>query len=477
MSDFELFERLRESKSLYDYCIEKTTKLLARGVWRKNSENPFLCFAPNIIEDLIAAASAPHCAAKLSDLKLLLQTGRFQELELSEFVMDENRDLFPFYLSEGVCKNLKVLKILQSLKRVDIEVILKYCINLEEFHSSMLVGFGAFKNCHKLRIWKVHLSNNDPYFLAYDTPDFPESLKNLEIFSVCNEYPCFLLYRKIAEVLENCPKLTSVGMGDSSVALKYLKEPESKVFNFKECHWGYNSEIVSENINSDPLVLLRNAVISFPLVEQLNLVVSDDYNLRCLTNLKHLNCLNIKYTGYKEEFLSHLYSLLSGIGHQLRHLSVKATSYHVRVEDILLYCPNLETLQLDAFLSKPRNLNCGQHRLKTLHLTKCNKKGLMLLLFNCKDLEDIFIHNASCLKDDLLELILDVNPLSNLKMISLEDCTLTEDGLRRLFQSAKSLQLMQFCCGAFSPRFDYNEFVPNLTNEFNLKIMNYSCED
>ncbi|GBM75798.1 hypothetical protein AVEN_77163-1 [Araneus ventricosus] len=470
-------ESVQMLTSLYWFSLGKTAELLTRGVWSTCAENPFETFAPDIVEDLLALASSQQYAAKLSDLKLLIQTGRFRKLELHEFIMDEDQDLFPVWLSENVCKKLKVLKILPSLKRHNIEAILDACVNLEEFHSSMLVGFGAMKNCRKLRSWKVHLSNNDPNFLAYETPDFPESLKNLERFSVCNEYPCFFLYKKLATVLENCPKLTSVGMGDSAVALKFLKQSNPGGFGLKRCHWGSSFEIVSQSVNPDFFDLIRNAVEAFPLVEELDLVVFDDSSLQCLMKLKHLNCLSIHSCDFSETFLSQFFHMLSRIGHQLRHLFLEDRNYYVPIEDILLYCPNLETLRMEALVAKPRELDYGLLRLKRLLLTRCNKEVLMLLLFNCKDLEELYISNARCLRDDLLELILDANPLSNLKIVSLDYCTLTEDGLRMIFQSAVSLQTVHFACGVYPPRTDYDESVSYLINELNLKIVNYLYGD
>ncbi|GBO05667.1 hypothetical protein AVEN_224961-1 [Araneus ventricosus] len=461
--------------SLYAICIQKTISLLKQGKFNTSLQNPFSQLAPVILDDILRYfLFLPHTERpKIVDLLLLLTSGRLRHLNLSVFRIDEDQDLLLNILTEKSCRLLRSITAPKSIKSYVLEGIILLCPNLELIHSAVQFNLHTLANNKKLRILKLHLSTKSVSELfAENQVEFLRSLPNLQILSFCEQSDYFSSWKEMAAILKNCPQLVSIGYADSSMAVNEIQGANLQL-NLRRCLWGTKFWNLNWNFESRQVSLgqelfphiIKKAVSAYQLVEELFIVVPHGDCLQYLADLNKLILLSISFVNMSVDCTSAFISLLSDIGHQLKHVFVQ----HIKgtpVDIILANCPTLISLRINGPVtvsgttaSIPKSL-----LLKRLRLSTADDTTLLFLLPRCLYLRELFLDFAPRLNDNLLCIILNQNALLQLEVAAICDCRLTGRGVRFFLETAVSLRKV-----SFSP---FGAIVSRIINKYNLSVVN-----
>ncbi|KAF8788835.1 uncharacterized protein LOC129957363 [Argiope bruennichi] len=470
--------------TLYTICFQKTLSILRTGLWNRYDTNPFSYLPSTIVNDLTKfALSQPfHERPKITELWYLITSGRLTELDLIHHDLESDSNMFLKMMSENVCKNLRSFSIPACLRDADgslVEIVLRFCTNLEEVHSALQFDLDILENCHQLRNLRFHLPMNQIADNSLRKVMLSShALKTLEAFAVCAGEDSFQSSKFVAKVLLGFPNLISVGLADSSLPLKLILKTQrnsfSLHFKLRRCFWGISHDNYLRVANTKKLStyrkgfskIIKMAVLSCPCTEELVINVFHEECLQHLCLLKNLTFLSINFNYCDSDYMPAWFSVLKEIGPQLKHLSVEKSS-DIQLNVICDNCFNLESLRIrgKATIAEATSTIPNLPHLRRLLLMCMNEGSLMYMLSRCPLLTEMFLDCALCLDDDLLCKILKQNPLSELKVAGIHACKLSRIGFHLLLESAVKLEKVSFR----SVKMDTSDLIHKL----NPKIVNY----
>ncbi|GBO30270.1 hypothetical protein AVEN_198883-1 [Araneus ventricosus] len=448
------------SASLRIICLDRICNQLRERFWKSCTPNPFSDLPTVLVDELMELAQSHHEGgpSKLSDVMLLLKSGRLTCLNLCPFDLEKEFDLSLKKIGRG-CSSPRILR---SLSEDMICSIISLNPLLEEVHLNIRTDFEVFRKCHNLRIMRFY---NRPKIFPFDffscyNHAMPidlsvlSSLRDLEVLFV----PGMDTYT-IVKVLGICPKLISLGFVDSLDAMEEIFNRlliESSLnfdvdshFQLRRCVWGSNVNFLSKRSppkNCRFSFQVRCAVAFCPLVEELIFHTHHKEALRELKNLQRLTLLRIHFRDCNEDFIPEFIDLLQGIGQHLKHLSVHCSApFPVYV--ICDRCPQLQSLEIDGPSFVMNSSEASSYfplkrlRLKTRDKEE-DKKSFQFLLSSCKSLEELFVEHARFLDDSLLLQIFQLNPLTNLKVIGIYDSCLTWEAFQMFMKKVVSIEII-----------------------------------
>ncbi|GIY71416.1 hypothetical protein CDAR_558651 [Caerostris darwini] len=460
---------------------------------RRCSENPFSYLPCEVYHDLVDyTLSLPcHELPELSKLCLLLINYRLHRIDLSCF---EDYKRVPGYdfdkprktcsllireLSKYTFPNVQSIYVpfRFSFTSKELGDLIQGCPNLKTLHTAAYFDLSAIENCKRLRSIRIH-----SYFHLIS--DFLEKrayslmhLEDLNVLSVCNAEPCFRTYECVANILIHCRNVFSVGMIDSSMAINYIINERSHAdldfpfaFRLRRCFWGYDYGKQLER-SEDAIIyktnytnIIRTASTACPLVEELVMQVFQKESLKPLGLLRRLSSLDINFTQCDGNFLPDFFSLLSEIGHNLKHLSLEG-NVTFPVNALCNYCINLESLQIKdlAGVEDPIEPCTSLKKLKRFYVNSVNQECLQFMLKYCTNVRELFLGNVQYLDDIKMRKILHNNSLAKLELLSIDACNLSEQGLYLLVKSATNLK--NFYLG--SPRYSLQSMIREMKRTIN----------
>ncbi|GBO42745.1 hypothetical protein AVEN_106959-1 [Araneus ventricosus] len=339
--------------------------------------------------------------------------------------------------------------------------------NLKDIHSSFSFDLKALRNCRKLRRLRLHFEPQQHWFefLAKEKDHF-QTHKYLEFFTVCvidasNRIP----YDDVVIILQHCPELTSLGFIESSGALSQLHRMNISPSELKlrHCCWRDREYDVTDCPSQPPdhgRHRIREAVMNYPLIEELDFHGCSLRGMPFLKNLRNLVYLNITFDGSESGIA--LYDALQAIGPQLKHLYFYTPS-PMDLSLLLQNCHNLESLRIAADeFTVSANSAVSLPNLQRLAFNCIHENGrrVFSLLCDCNQLTELFLLNARYFDDQTLHHFLESNSLSNLKVAFLPLCGLTEHGFRELLLNAPHLERVRI----FSSDFGRNHFERVITD-------------
>ncbi|GBN56285.1 hypothetical protein AVEN_10770-1 [Araneus ventricosus] len=488
--------------SLYNSCLRKIAINLRDGIYKTCHENPFSVMPSKIVNDIMSATLEHQQTDgfRADDLEQLLTSGKLLELKISFMIvgglitiLQEIIKVLNF-LKSG-CQKLEILYlpwILQryrtwlrsevSVARTRSEVfaarlrseisealgnVLENTPNLKDLHSSFSFDLKALRNCRKLRRLRLHFLPQQHWyeFLTKEKGHFL-SHKCLEFFTVCHQNLMFenVPYDDVVIILQHCPELTSLGFIESSGALSQLHRMNISPSELKlrHCCWRDREFDLVEYPSQPPdygLHRVREAVLNYPVIEELDFEGCCLRSMRYLENLRNLVYLKITFDNRSGDAFN---DVLQAIGPQLKHLSFHAAS-PMDLSLLLQNCHNLESLRItsDKFtvFAIPAVSLPNLQRL-ALKFMPDNGRRVFPLLCGCNQLTELFLLNARYFDDQILHHFLERNSLSNLKVAFLPMCGLTEHGFRELLLNAPQLERVRI----FSSDFGRNHFERVITN-------------
>ncbi|GBN14409.1 hypothetical protein AVEN_192144-1 [Araneus ventricosus] len=402
--------------SLYTICLDRIFGFLKEGMWKSCTPNPFSDLPTKAVNELMDLSDNKKEIPEIDDVLLLLTSGRLTRLDLCPFNLEIEQDLI-------VSETEKIGSIcLRNPASNSEELIFRFVRNIiswnpyiQEFHSEVHPGFDVFLKCPNLRILKIYDSfeefpvNNAPIDLSVLS-----SLRNLEVLHVFD-----MDTNTIANVLETCPKLISIGLNDSLDSLEeiaqrrqknsFLNRDVNRHFQMRRCVWGKESSREIRNKRREYISgfgsKIRSAVEFCPLVQELIIHVHQKDGYGELRFLKQLTLLRIDFENCRSNILPDFFALLQEIGPQLKHLSVSGKEEPsvredgVPVDVICDCCPDLQSLEIwsSIFMKDSSKSSCdlALKRL-TLYLeqpdvdeeTHDEEECLLFLLYNSKHLEE-----------------------------------------------------------------------------------------
>ncbi|GBM85444.1 hypothetical protein AVEN_133972-1 [Araneus ventricosus] len=415
--------------SLCTICLDRIYGFLKEGMWKSCIPNPFSDLPTKAVNELMDISVDKKDYSKIGDVLLLLTSAE----RIFHFVRN----------------------------------IISWNPYLQEFHSRVHPGFDVLLKCPNLRILKIYDSFEEcPVSNAPIDLSVLSSLRNLEelyVFDMDTD--------TIANVLETCPKLISIGLNDSLDSLKeiiqrrqknsFLNLDVNRHFQLRRCVWGRDSR--SRNLkkrqeyNSIFGGKIRSAVEFCPLVRELIIHVHQKDGYEALRCLKQLTLLRIDFENCLGDFLPDFVALLQEIGPQLKHLSVfgkeepSRRNDGVPVDVICDTCPDLQSLEIwsSIFMMDSSKCSCdlALKRL-TLYLehpdvdeeTHDEEECLLFLLSNCKHLEELYLQCVGSLDDTLLNQIFERNPFSQLRLICIEESSLRREGFQMFLKKSASIE-------------------------------------
>ncbi|GIY71921.1 uncharacterized protein CDAR_164331 [Caerostris darwini] len=396
--------------SLYKLCIEETAFHLLEKFWKRKNTNPFSQVNCNIVNDLFQFLVLNMDIEKPSPLKLLLKSGQLQDLVLDgvDFTEEQWESLMTILLEEAdSCRNITYILLPESFQNDEnsLERLVEKCPLLERLDVSTFFNLSALKN---------------------------------------------------SKMLQNHPKLVSLGITDSSWAAHHIyttcKMDTVPRFGLKECFWGFNRNVDIFNGNQIAYTqqypeFVKSSVVLFPLVEKLCIVVYHEDCIQHLKKLKHLRVLEIDFSSCccspaRTAFIS----LLSEIGPQLKRLSIVGRST-MPVDVVMKYCSNVVRLDLrcSAIVQGGIETDSNNFRhLKKLIVIGMDEESLEYLLRNSLNLKELLLVEALCWDDTLLHKIFKKNSLSQVNTIAVHECRLSREGLKELVQKCVNLEKIAF---------------------------------
>ncbi|GIZ03699.1 hypothetical protein CEXT_159621 [Caerostris extrusa] len=203
-------------------------------------------------------------------------------------------------LEEGdSCRNITCIILPQKLperrelflREVDREMpLIGNTGSIDIFQSVSIAQLCEIKICQKLCFGH----KKEYKYFRNECIDTLANLKNLEKFAIFHSRKSSSYYKHIAKLLQNHPKLVSLGNTDSSWAAYHIhttcKLDTVLRFGLKECFWGFNSYVNKFSRREQIAYIqqyskfVKSSVALFPLVEKLNIVV---YHKNCLEHLKN----------------------------------------------------------------------------------------------------------------------------------------------------------------------------------------------
>ncbi|GIX88036.1 uncharacterized protein CDAR_291841 [Caerostris darwini] len=443
--------------TLYDTCIQKTILLFRSGVWNKSKENPFSSLPSTIVDHLVKLT----LLLKFRDLPnhkslyLLLASHRLNRLDLSCFRLYNKKIRHPCNPASGISPELaqRYKKVEPLFREEDFKlqeyadeecnsllnmlssdtlshlgaIILPHFIrpypsavqgliqasqNLVYIHVSCHFDLNILQYCKSLRILKLHNRKINFFNVIRDGQvNFLQYLENLEHFTVCcNSKDYYTDYILIKNCLKNCPKLISVGLCDSSMAIEFIRKfkVHPADFKLKRCFWGIKSKTFSKRLPNYKLnfpYVIQRAAASCPFVVELVLIVHHKSSLQFLSLLKRLTILYLDFAFCGENYMHAFISLLREIGHQLKHLSLKSKHKKTKdnklyvspepfvTHDIFAYCTNLESLKivgLSTFRESKTSIS-GISNLKRLYFICFDTSAFIFVLEHSRNLMELSV--------------------------------------------------------------------------------------
>ncbi|GBL99941.1 hypothetical protein AVEN_19430-1 [Araneus ventricosus] len=451
--------------SLHSICLHRIYGFLKEGMWKFCLTNPFSELPAQDVNKLMEMTHLHQHEdpPNIGDVILLLTSGRLTRLDLCPFYPEEEQDLIvkakqtragSIFLPNcaSYSKELFIFHLVRNITSVN-----PY---LEEFHSYIHPGFDVLRNCQNLRILTIY-----PSYGKLSLDHFPvnlsalSSLRKLEVLHLSN-----MDTDTIANVLEICPKLISIGLDDSLDSMEEIHQRRLKNsslnfdvgshFQLRRCVWGKDSWFENRQerrvYNSGFCDKTRFAVTLCPLVQELIFYVHIKEAMKELRFLKQLTLLRIDFDRYEGDFVREFVALLQEIGPQLKHLSIIWKEpfidyYRVPVDVICDCCPHLESLEIIQFIFEPgfsseASINFPLKRLKLSALYESDPESVLSLLSNCKHLEELFLEDVDGFDDALLRQIFESNRFTELKVIFVEGCNLTREGYQMFMEKASSFE-------------------------------------
>ncbi|GIY72362.1 uncharacterized protein CDAR_572381, partial [Caerostris darwini] len=358
----DIMTKRMSPNSLYKLCLKETALHLHKKYWNKEIPNPFSQINCYIVNDLFQFLVIYMNIKKASPLKLLLKSGQLQHLMLDgcDFTKKQWRSVMKILLEEGdSCRNITYIALPGSFQNDEnfyLEKLIAKCPLLEILVVSTFFNLSALKNCVRLKYVRNYFCGLKEYrYFWNETTDTLANLQNLKKFDIFSYRNSSSYYTLIAKMLQNHPKLVSLGYTDSSWAAHHIyttcRLEIVSQFGLKECFWGFNRNV--DKCKEHPIAytqqfpeFVKSSVALFPLVEKLCIVVYHEDCIQHLKKLKHLRVLEINFNlccglPARTAFIS----LLSEIGPQLKDLSIVDRS-PMPVDIIMKYCSNVVHLDL-----------------------------------------------------------------------------------------------------------------------------------
>ncbi|GIY56090.1 hypothetical protein CDAR_113512, partial [Caerostris darwini] len=215
--------------SLYELCIEKTFDYLVDKKWNGGKTNPFSQINCNIVNDLFKFLDL-HLEYEIpSPFKLLLKSGQLQNLVFNgiDFTEKRWRSVVKYLLEESdSCRNITCIMLPESFQNDDngsLERLIEKCPLLEVLDVSTFFNLSVLKNCVRLKEVRNYFSGNKEYrYFRNESVDTLANLQNLEQFVIFHSRKSSSYYKHIAKLLQNNPKLVSLGNTDSSRAAHHI---------------------------------------------------------------------------------------------------------------------------------------------------------------------------------------------------------------------------------------------------------------
>ncbi|GBN70205.1 hypothetical protein AVEN_231705-1 [Araneus ventricosus] len=196
-------------------------------MWKPCIQNPFSELLTRAVDDLMELTeSHGEDRPKISDVILLLTSGRLTRLDLFPFDLEAEKELIVRTL-QTVGSNY-LLNLDSYIKKPVIIYLVRKIISwnphIEELHLDIHPGFDIIRKCQKLRILRLYSSKYvfGCNFLSIHLSVL-SSLRNLEVL-----HNPHMDAEMIANVLEICPKLISIGLSDSLDSLEEIAKRRLK---------------------------------------------------------------------------------------------------------------------------------------------------------------------------------------------------------------------------------------------------------
>ncbi|GIY11355.1 uncharacterized protein CDAR_535591 [Caerostris darwini] len=461
----ELKDTMRKKMSpdsLYKLCIQATSDYLQEKYWNRENTNPFSQVNCNVVNDVFRYLVIDLDIGKLNPLELLLKSGQLQNLDLDgcDFPKNQWKFLMTTLLDErDSCRIINCILLPESYhndENSSLERLIEKCPLLETLDVSTFFNLSALKNCVRLKYVKnYYLGMGEYRYFWNEAADTLANLQNLERFDIfcCRNSSSY--YRNIAIMLQNHPKLVSLGDTDSSWAAHHIhttcRTDTVSRFVLKDCFWGYNRNVQRFDRNQIAYIqqfpeFVKSSVILFPLVEKLHIVVYNEDCMEHLKKLKHLRVLEIDFKLCGDSSAAFI-SLLSEIGHQLKCLSIVGGSA-MPVDVVMKYCSNVVHLDLYCRAIVQGGIETDSknfRQLKRLLVREAEEESLGYLLRNSLNLRELLLFDAVCLDDALLhEIFKFKNALSQVNTIAVYKCELSREGLKELVQKSVNLEKVAF---------------------------------
>ncbi|GIY68957.1 uncharacterized protein CDAR_113871 [Caerostris darwini] len=444
--------------SLYQLNIEKTATYLLEKYWNREDTNPFSQVNCYIVNDLFQFLVHKLYIVTPIPLELLLKSGQLQDLDLYEvvFTVEQWKSLMTVLLEEGdSCRNITSIVLPESFQNDEnssLERLIEKCPSLEILDVSTFFSLSALKNCVRLKYVRNHFSGITEYMYFWnETVDTLANLQNLAKFDIFHCRNSASYYTLIAKMLQNHPKLVSLGNTDSSLAAHDIyttcRIDTVPRFGLKECFWGFNRNV--EKFDRKQIAytqqypqIIKSSVILFPLLEKLRILVYHEDCIEHLKKLKHLRVLEIDLrlccsSSAHTAFIS----LLSEIGPQLKRLSIVSYST-IPVDVVMKYCSNVVHLDLccSAIVQGGIETDSNNFRqLEKITVREVDKEALEYFLRNSLKMNEVLHVPAPCWDDTLLDKI---RKCVNLEIVDFEtviaDMTTVEKELKQYIRATFS---------------------------------------
>ncbi|GIZ04368.1 hypothetical protein CEXT_682711 [Caerostris extrusa] len=264
-----------------------------------------------------------------------------------------------------------------------------------------------------------------------ESVDTLANLQNLEQFVIFHSRKSSY-YKHIAKLLQNHPKLVSLGNTDSSRAAHHIYTTCGRdtvpQYGLKECFWGCNSYVNGFNPSKQIAgtqqysAFVKISVVLFPLVEKLRIVV---YHKKLPPAFKRTETSACAGNGF--------YLLPWFVGTYRIYFFAKRNwpAAEVPFDCGVIVQGGIET--------ESKNFR----RLEKLILFEVDKESLEYLLRNSLNLRELLLFDALCLDDTLLHKILKMKSLSKIHTLGVKECKLSREGLEELVQKCVNLEIVE----------------------------------
>ncbi|GIY63434.1 hypothetical protein CDAR_171691 [Caerostris darwini] len=192
-------------------------------------------------------------------------------------------------------------KSFQNDENSSLERLIEKCPLLEILDVSTFFNLSALKYCVRLKDVRNDLWDKREYrYFRNESVDTLANLQNLEKFAIFHCRKPSSYYKHIAKMLQNHPKLVSLGNTDSSWAAHHIyttcRMDTFPRFGLKKCFWGVNKNVEEFNRKKIAYIqqfpeFVKSSVALFPLVEKLYIcnrsggIETDSNNFRKLKKL------------------------------------------------------------------------------------------------------------------------------------------------------------------------------------------------